>query len=94
MELPEDLSDMHNVLHISQLKKYVPDLEKPIIDSKPTYQPELVPEPVKDKPIWILDWKIQKLRRKEIPLVRVEWRHGSTWEHEDTMKKSHPELFN
>ena len=48
--------------------------------------------------VCILDRKEQKLRRKTIPLVRVQWKEGapgeSTWELEDAMRKKHPELFN
>ncbi|KAL5572668.1 hypothetical protein UlMin_022265 [Ulmus minor] len=50
-----------------------------------------------EKPVRILDHKIKTLRNKEIPLVKVLWRNQkmeeATWEREDEMKASYPELF-
>ena len=45
----------------------------------------------------ILDFKLQELRTKTIPLVKVLWRHHgieeATWELEDNMRNKYPELF-
>ncbi|KAI3824570.1 hypothetical protein L1987_06033 [Smallanthus sonchifolius] len=50
-----------------------------------------------EEPLQIEDRKIKKLRKKEIPLVKVKWnaRHGPemTWEVEDEMKRKYPQLF-
>ncbi|KAL5548459.1 hypothetical protein UlMin_003690 [Ulmus minor] len=50
-----------------------------------------------EKPVRILDHKTKTLRNKEIPLVKVLWRNQkmeeATWEREDEMKASYPELF-
>ncbi|KAL5578315.1 hypothetical protein UlMin_020014 [Ulmus minor] len=50
-----------------------------------------------EKPVRILDHKTKTLRNKEIPLVKVLWRNQkmeeATWERDDEMKASYPELF-
>ncbi|KAL5570638.1 hypothetical protein UlMin_027213 [Ulmus minor] len=50
-----------------------------------------------EKPMQILDYKIKTLRNKDIPLVKVLWRNQkteeATWEREDEMRTSYPELF-
>ena len=69
------------------LRKYLPDdshvLQLPAIkvDPRMTYVEE---------PIAVLDWQVRKLRSKEIPLVKVLWRHHredeATWERDIDMK--------
>ena len=50
-----------------------------------------------ERPVRILAREEKVLRNKVIPLVKVLWRNHeveeATWEREDDMKKSHPELF-
>ncbi|KAL5551009.1 hypothetical protein UlMin_001185 [Ulmus minor] len=50
-----------------------------------------------EKPVQILDRKDKTLRNKVIPLVKVLWRNHkieeATWEREDDMRISYPELF-
>ncbi|KAL5549630.1 hypothetical protein UlMin_004861 [Ulmus minor] len=50
-----------------------------------------------EKSVRILDHKTKTLRNKEIPLVKVLWRNQkmeeATWERDDEMKASYPELF-
>jgi hypothetical protein len=72
--LPLDLVRMHDVIHVSMLRKYI---SKPnvIVEYEPleiqeglTYVEELVK---------IVDKKEQVLRTKTIPIVKVLWRnHG------------------
>ena len=49
------------------------------------------------KPIQIIDRSVKHLRGKEIPLVKVVWKRLShkeaTWELEDEIEKSYPELY-
>ena len=47
-------------------------------------------------PIKIADRSTKRLRNKEVPLVKVIWNQvtgDATWELEDKMRESHPELF-
>ncbi|GJR33546.1 putative reverse transcriptase domain-containing protein [Tanacetum coccineum] len=50
-----------------------------------------------EEPIEIMEWEIKRLKRSQIPLVKVRWnsRRGPefTWEHEDSFKQKYPQLF-
>ena len=93
-ELLVELEHVHNVFHISQLRKYTPDPNHAI-----------VPEPIeitaglvyKGQPIQILDRRIKQLRNKQISLVKVPWsNHTSqeaTWGTEKEMKAKYVQLF-
>ncbi|KAL5576729.1 hypothetical protein UlMin_018428 [Ulmus minor] len=52
---------------------------------------------LQERPVRILDFKVKTLRNKEIPLVKVLWRNQTieeaTWEREQDMRASYPELF-
>ncbi|XP_062110436.1 uncharacterized protein LOC133822196 [Humulus lupulus] len=93
LALPPDFSDVHDVFHVSMLKKYIPDsshvLQHEVIqvDKDLTYE---------EKHVQILDRKNKVLRNKEIPLVKVLWRsqtiEDATWERENEMKAKYPNL--
>ena len=94
LALPPDLSHVHSVFHVSMLRKYVMDPSH-VLDYVPLeVQPDLS---YLEKPIKILDHKMQMLRTKTIQLVKVIWRNATmeeaTWEPAETMKKRYPELF-
>ncbi|XP_027182042.1 uncharacterized protein LOC113780441 [Coffea eugenioides] len=94
LELPLNLSQIHNIFHVSMLKKYHPDPsyilqpENIEIDETLTYE---------KKPIKLLDRKVKELRNKRIPLVKILWRnHGleeTTWEVEEEIREKYPDLF-
>jgi hypothetical protein len=94
LELPVELERIHNVFHVSMLRKYIPDdshvlpLEKVEVNEDATY---------KTQPIQILDRKEQVLRSKSIPLVKVLWLHHNveeaTWELESEIRSKYPHLF-
>jgi hypothetical protein len=94
LELPEELSIIHNVFHVSNLRKCLSDesMKIPLADIQVNEQLNYTEERIK-----ILDRQIKKLRKSIIPLVRVKWnsRHGpkQTWELETEMKKKYPHLF-
>ncbi|XP_071900971.1 uncharacterized protein [Coffea arabica] len=87
LELPASLSRIHDVFHVSMLKKYHPDPnhvlnpEEINIDESLTYE---------DRPVRILDRKVKKLRTKQIPLVNVLWRNyeveEAAWEVEEDIR--------
>ena len=95
LALPPSLDGVHNVFHVSMLKKYVRD-ENHIITNVADLelQSDLTYE---EKPIRILARETKTLRSKEIPLVKVLWRNqGSeeaTWETEQEMATKYPNLF-
>ncbi|GAV75461.1 Chromo domain-containing protein [Cephalotus follicularis] len=92
--LPPSLADVHNVFHVSMLRKYYPDPSH-ILQWEPL---ELGTDlSFEEIPIRILDRRIKKLRSKTIPLMKVLWQyHGveeATWETEDEMQPKYPQLF-
>ncbi|KAL5563452.1 hypothetical protein UlMin_033199 [Ulmus minor] len=68
--LPPEMSTVHNVFHISMLRKYFPDTSHVLELDAIEIQEDLSYE---EKPIQILDRKEKTLWNKEIPLVKVLW---------------------
>ena len=94
LTLPPSMSGVHEVFHVSMLRKYTPDPAH-VVDWR---QIEVnTDETFEEGPIYILDSRDQVLPRKTVRLVRVLWRHygveESTWECEDTMRATYPFLF-
>ncbi|XP_047953477.1 uncharacterized protein LOC125199525 [Salvia hispanica] len=94
LALPPSFGSVHNVFHVSQLRKYVFDPKHVIHQEEMIINPDLSYE---EKPKKILDRKVQQLRNKAITSVKVLWEHHgqeeATWELEDKMKERYPELF-
>ena len=93
MLLPS-MSGIHEVFHVSMLRKYTPDPAHVVdwgqieVDTDGTF---------KEEPVCIFYSRDQVLRRKTVRLVRVLWQHygveESTWECEDTMRATYIFLF-
>ncbi|KAL0536859.1 hypothetical protein IC582_025822 [Cucumis melo] len=94
LALPPSLSAVHDVFHISMLRKYVPDPSH-VVD----YEPLEIDENLSyvEQPVEVLAREVKTLRNKQIPLVKVLWRNHrveeATWEREDDMRSRYPELF-
>ncbi|XP_074300323.1 uncharacterized protein LOC141631567 [Silene latifolia] len=94
LELPANLGKVHDVFHISQLRKYISDpghvLQTEILEIEPNLTYE-------ERPIRIWDKKEKRLRNKVLPLVKVLWRcdkfEEETWVTEDSMRAKHPNRF-
>ena len=94
LALPPSLSGVHEVLHVSMLRKYTPDpthvidWEEITVDTDGTFE---------EGPLCILYSRDQVLRRKTVRLVKVLWQHRgveeATWEREDMMRATYPFLF-
>ena len=94
LALSPSMTGVHEVLHVSMLRKYTPDPAHVVdwgqikVDTDGTFE---------EGPVCIVDSRDQVLRRKTVRLVRVLWRHygveESTWEREDTMRATYPFLF-
>ena len=92
--LPPSMSGVHEVFHVSMLRKNTPDPAQVMdwgqieVDTDETFE---------EGPVCILDSRDQVLRRKTIRLVKVLWLHygveESTWERDDTMRTTYPFLF-
>jgi hypothetical protein len=95
LELPEEMSDIHLVFHVSQLCRCLKVLkEKRVPVETVDLQPDLRYQEV---PIKILDMVVKRKRTSEVRVCRVQWsRHGveeATWGREDALKKEFPHLF-
>ena len=94
LALPPELSQVHNVFHVSMLRIYTRD-PLHIID----YSGIAVDEGLdyEEKPMRIIDRQERQLRNKSIPMVKVEcekhYGKEATWEKEEEMKIRYPELF-
>ncbi|GJX47475.1 putative reverse transcriptase domain-containing protein [Tanacetum coccineum] len=94
LELPEELSRVHNTFHVSNLKKCHADepLAVPLDGLHLDDKLHFVEEPVE-----VVGREVKRLKRSRIPLVKVRWnsKRGPefTWEREDQFKKKYPHLF-
>ena len=91
LRLPSRLAAIHNVFHISQLKKCV-RVPTEIID-----QQEILVEPYlsyTEYPLKILDQKGRGTRRKVVKMYKIQWSHHTeeeaTWETEDYLNRHYP----
>jgi hypothetical protein len=94
LELPESLSGIHNVFHVSMLRKCLQNPTKHIDIQAPQLQEDLTYEEYR---VRILDIKERQTRCKTIRFVKVQWSNHNedeaTWENEEDMIKSYPALF-
>ncbi|GKG09912.1 hypothetical protein Tco_0338658 [Tanacetum coccineum] len=94
LELPEELSRVNDMFHVSNLKKCYADepLGVPLdglhIDDKIHFIEE---------PIEIIDHEVKRLKQSRIPIIKVRWnsRIGPefTWECEEQFQKKYLHLF-
>nr|GEV13335.1 putative reverse transcriptase domain-containing protein [Tanacetum cinerariifolium] len=94
LELPQQLSRVHNTFHVSNLKKCLSDeslvisLEELRVDDKLHFIEE---------PTEVMDREIKRSKSSRISVIKVRWnsKRGPefTWEREDQFKKTYPHLF-
>jgi hypothetical protein len=88
------MSAVHNMFHVSQLKKCLRVLEEKLPAEDLEVQEDLT---YIEKPTQILETADQVTRRSTIRMCKVKWGHHSeeeaTWEREDDLKAKYPELF-
>ncbi|KAD6119716.1 hypothetical protein E3N88_10987 [Mikania micrantha] len=93
-ELPPELSNIHDVFHVSNLKKCLADesLIVPLDEIQINEKLQFSEEPVE-----VMDREMKVLKRSRIPIVKVRWNSQRgpeyTWEREDQMKAKYPHLF-
>ena len=94
LALPPKLAKLHNVFHVSMLRRYRSDeshilqVQDVKVQADLSYDEELKA---------ISAQEVKQLRNKQVPLVKVLWQHHgreeATWEPEATMKAQYPQLF-
>ncbi|WVZ89563.1 hypothetical protein U9M48_035947 [Paspalum notatum var. saurae] len=94
LELPSNLSGIHNVFHVSQLKKClrVPEEQAPLegldVQEDLTYT---------EHPVKILETSERVTRNRRVKMCRVQWKHHTedeaTWEREEELRATYPGLF-
>ena len=94
LALPPELAQIHNVFHVSMLRRYRSNPSHVLQSQLVELDPDLTYE---EEPIQILDHGVRQLRSKEIPMVKVQWSkhspHEATWELEADMRAKYPFLF-
>ncbi|XP_050902434.1 uncharacterized protein LOC127113342 [Lathyrus oleraceus] len=94
LALPPSLSEMHDVFHVSQLRKFIADSLHPILPDSVEVEEDLTFRPL---PSCITRREVKVLRNKEIPLVKVQWDEShpsdATWELESEMREAYAHLF-
>ena len=87
LALPPKLEKIHNVFHVSMLRRYRLDLSYVVSSETIELRPDLTYE---EEPVDILTREMKELRNKRIPLVKVLWRNHktkeATWESEEAMR--------
>ncbi|KAL5760844.1 hypothetical protein ACOSQ2_019682 [Xanthoceras sorbifolium] len=94
LALPPELDKIHNVFHVSMLRRYRSDPSHVVSSEIIELRPDLTYE---EEPVEILAREVKELRNKRIPLVKVLWRNHkaeeATWESEEVMRQQYPQLF-
>jgi hypothetical protein len=85
---------IHNVFHVSFLKKYIPDANHVIDWNVIQVEKEII---FHVHLVHILDQKIKQLQNRFIRLVKVQWTRyipkDATCEHEDAMRVEYLHIF-
>jgi hypothetical protein len=93
LELPDNLSDVHNVFHVSQLKRCLRVPKEQLPMGELSVQDDLT---YTEYPIKILDTLTRVTRNKVIKMCKVQWSHHgedeATWEREEELRIDFPHL--
>jgi hypothetical protein len=94
LKLPDNLSDVHDVFHVSQLKKCLRVPEEQLPMKELSVQGDLT---YMEYPIKILNTLTRVTRNKVIKMCKVQWNHHgedeATWEREEELHIEFPHLF-
>jgi hypothetical protein len=94
VELPASLSWVHDVFHVSQLKKCLKPPTDVVVEDTIPLEPNLT---YKAHPIRILDQQDRVTRNKTTRFYKIQWNDHSeeeaTWEHEEFLQSNYPEFL-
>jgi hypothetical protein len=94
LELQSQLSDVHDVFHVSQLKKYLRVSEEELPMEKLEAKEDLS---YQEYPIKILETSERVTQNKKNKMCKVQWSHHTekeaTWKREEELKTEFPSFF-
>ena len=94
IRLPSRLVAVHDVFHISQLKKCVKIPEETIEQQDLEVEPDLS---YVEYPMKILDSKERSTRREKVKMYKIQWNHHTeeeaTWETEHFLQQNFPDFL-
>ena len=94
VELPPHLSAIHNIFHVSQIKKCLRVPTEAVNMEDLQIETDLV---YPDHPVRIVDHKTRVTRNQTTNFYKVQWSNHSereaTWETEDFIRSKYPELL-
>jgi hypothetical protein len=94
LELPPQLSDVHDVFHVLQLRKCLRVLEEHMPLEELTVGEDLT---YQEYPVKILDTSEKVTRNNRYKMCKVQWSNHTeeetTWEKEDQLNAEFPEIF-
>ena len=94
LALPPKSAKLHDVFHVSMLRRYRSDPSHILPVQDIQVQEDFTFD---EEPKAILDREIRQLWNKQVPLVKVLWKHHgmeeATWEPESTMRVQYPQLI-
>src|SRR4051812_37118627 len=94
LELPDSLSMVHDVFHVSQLKQCFKQPEKAVDLGDIQLSADLS---YPQRPVRVLETSERTTRNKTVKFMKLQWAHHSekeaTCEREDHLRSEYPELF-
>ncbi|KAK1645603.1 hypothetical protein QYE76_063408 [Lolium multiflorum] len=99
LELPEEMAAVHNVFHISLLRKCLQVPEKTEVFKNIDHRSVDINSDLtyREVPIRILEEAYRTTRTRSIKFLKIQWSNHTeeeaTWEREEDMKKEYPDLF-
>ena len=94
LELPPNLSQVHDVFHVSQLRRCFKDPIREVGHDLIELQQDLS---YQEHPSRILDQSERRTCNKTVKFLKVQWSNHSedeaTWEREDRLREEYPDLF-
>src|SRR4051812_42234442 len=94
LELPTNLSQVHDVFHVSQLRRCFKDPIREVEHDMIELQQDLT---YQEHPSRILDQSESRTRNKTVKFLKVQCSNHSkdeaTWEREDRLRDEYPDLF-